>query len=407
MEKTENGEAFENEPVQIPDDVLLQVNNLKKYFPVEKNFFGKPLKFLKAVDGISFTLKKGKTLGIVGESGCGKSTMGRSLLRLYDGVQGEIFFEGQDVAKLKNREFDKLRPNMQMIFQDPYASLSPRLTVGEIIGESARQHHLVDKAGFHDYVLNVMDMCGLQPHYFERYPHEFSGGQRQRICIARALALQPKLVVCDEPVSALDVSIQAQVINMLIELREKLGLTYIFISHDLSVVKHISDDVGVMYLGNIVEYGSKESVFTKTLHPYTKALFSAVPVPNPHVKMNRIMLKGDIPSPVNPPKGCKFHTRCEHCMEICSRIAPEYREVDEGHFCACHLYNSEDDTVRLLAQAEENECNEALAAEKEANKPWNKSKTKIVTGCKNIAGKVKNKFKKSDAEEKPEEGRSE
>lgn len=407
MEKTENGEAFENEPVQIPDDVLLQVNNLKKYFPVEKNFFGKPLKFLKAVDGISFTLKKGKTLGIVGESGCGKSTMGRSLLRLYDGVQGEIFFEGQDVAKLKNREFDKLRPNMQMIFQDPYASLSPRLTVGEIIGESARQHHLVDKAGFHDYVLNVMDMCGLQPHYFERYPHEFSGGQRQRICIARALALQPKLVVCDEPVSALDVSIQAQVINMLIELREKLGLTYIFISHDLSVVKHISDDVGVMYLGNIVEYGSKESVFTKTLHPYTKALFSAVPVPNPHVKMNRIMLKGDIPSPVNPPKGCKFHTRCEHCMEICSRIAPEYREVDEGHFCACHLYNSEEDTVRLLAQAEENERNEALAAEKEANKPWNKAKTKIVTGCKNIVGKVKNKFKKSGAEEKPEEGRSE
>lgn len=407
MEKTENGEALENEPVQIPDDVLLQVNNLKKYFPVEKNFFGKPLKFLKAVDGISFTLKKGKTLGIVGESGCGKSTMGRSLLRLYDGVQGEIFFEGQDVAKLKNREFDKLRPNMQMIFQDPYASLSPRLTVGEIIGESARQHHLVDKAGFHDYVLNVMDMCGLQPHYFERYPHEFSGGQRQRICIARALALQPKLVVCDEPVSALDVSIQAQVINMLIELREKLGLTYIFISHDLSVVKHISDDVGVMYLGNIVEYGSKESVFTKTLHPYTKALFSAVPVPNPHVKMNRIMLKGDIPSPVNPPKGCKFHTRCEHCMEICSRIAPEYREVDEGHFCACHLYNSEEDTVRLLAQAEENERNEALAAEKEANKPWNKAKTKIVTGCKNLAGKVKNKFKKSDAEEKPEEERSE
>lgn len=407
MEKTENGEAFENEPVQIPDDVLLQVNNLKKYFPVEKNFFGKPLKFLKAVDGISFTLKKGKTLGIVGESGCGKSTMGRSLLRLYDGVQGEIFFEGQDVAKLKNREFDKLRPNMQMIFQDPYASLSPRLTVGEIIGESARQHHLVDKAGFHDYVLNVMDMCGLQPHYFERYPHEFSGGQRQRICIARALALQPKLVVCDEPVSALDVSIQAQVINMLIELREKLGLTYIFISHDLSVVKHISDDVGVMYLGNIVEYGSKESVFTKTLHPYTKALFSAVPVPNPHVKMNRIMLKGDIPSPVNPPKGCKFHTRCEHCMEICSRIAPEYREVDEGHFCACHLYNSEEDTVRLLAQAEENERNEALAAEKEANKPWNKAKTKIVTGCKNLVGKVKNKFRKSASEEKTEEEQSE
>lgn len=410
MEKTENGEVLEvestqtAESVQLPDDVLLQVNDLKKYFPVAKNFFGKPVKFLKAVDGISFTLKKGKTLGIVGESGCGKSTMGRSLLRLYDGVQGEILFDGQDVAKLKNREFDKLRPNMQMIFQDPYASLSPRLTVGEIIGESARQHHLVDKAGFHDYVLKVMDMCGLQPHYFERYPHEFSGGQRQRICIARALALQPKLVICDEPVSALDVSIQAQVINMLIELREKLGLTYIFISHDLSVVKHISDDVGVMYLGNIVEYGSKESVFTHTLHPYTKALFSAVPVPNPHVKMNRIMLKGDIPSPVNPPKGCKFHTRCEHCMEICSRIAPEYREVEEGHFCSCHLYNSEEDTARLLVQAEENERNEAIAAEKEANKPLNKAKAKVVTAFNKVVSKVKNAFKKSEqTEEQPVE----
>lgn len=403
MEKTENGEVLEKETVQLPDDVLLQVNDLRKYFPVERNFFGKPIRFLKAVDGISFTLKKGKTLGIVGESGCGKSTMGRSLLRLYDGVEGEVYFEGQDVAKLKNREFDKLRPNMQMIFQDPYASLSPRLTVGEIIGESARQHHLVDKAGFHDYVLKVMEMCGLQPHYFERYPHEFSGGQRQRICIARALALQPKLVVCDEPVSALDVSIQAQVINMLIELREKLGLTYIFISHDLSVVKHISDDVGVMYLGNIVEYGSKESVFSHTLHPYTKALFSAVPVPNPHVKMNRIMLKGDIPSPVNPPKGCKFHTRCEHCMEICSRIAPEYREVEEGHFCSCHLYNSEEDTLRLLAQAEENERNEAIAAEKEANKPWNKAKAKVTATFKNVVGKIKNKFKKSDSGEQPEQ----
>ncbi len=408
MEKTENGEVLETESAEkaeaaLPDDVLLQVNDLKKYFPVAKNFFGKPVKFLKAVDGISFTLKKGKTLGIVGESGCGKSTMGRSLLRLYDGVQGEILFEGQDVAKLKNREFDKLRPNMQMIFQDPYASLSPRLTVGEIIGESARQHHLVDKAGFHDYVLKVMDMCGLQPHYFERYPHEFSGGQRQRICIARALALQPKLVVCDEPVSALDVSIQAQVINMLIELREKLGLTYIFISHDLSVVKHISDDVGVMYLGNIVEYGSKESVFSHTLHPYTKALFSAVPVPNPHVKMNRIMLKGDIPSPVNPPKGCKFHTRCEHCMEICSRIAPEYREVEDGHFCSCHLYNSEEDTLRLLAQAEVNERNEAIAAEKEANKPWNKAKAKVVTTFNNVVAKIKNKFKKSEDAEQTEQ----
>ena len=342
-------------------EVLLEVKNLKKYFTAETSFFGKPTKFLKAVDGISFTLRKGKTLGIVGESGCGKSTMGRSLLRLYDGVQGEVYFKGQDILKLSNREFDKLRPQIQMIFQDPYASLSPRITVGEIIGESARQHKIVDRAGYHQYVLDVMEMCGLQPHYFERYPHEFSGGQRQRICIARALALKPELVVCDEPVSALDVSIQAQVINMLIDLRERLGLTYIFISHDLSVVKHISDDVGVMYLGNLVEYGSKKAIFENTLHPYTKALFSAVPVPNVHVKMNRIALKGDIPSPVNPPAGCKFHTRCDNCMDICTRIAPEYKEVEEGHFCACHLYNSAEDTARLEEQEEKRLAEAKLA----------------------------------------------
>ncbi len=351
------------EEKEVKPEVLLEVKNLKKYFTAETNFFGKPVKYLKAVDGISFTLEKGKTLGIVGESGCGKSTMGRSLLRLYDGVQGEAYFKGQDILKLKNREFDKLRPNIQMIFQDPYASLSPRITVGEIIGESARQHKLVGKEGYHQYVLDVMEMCGLQPHYFERYPHEFSGGQRQRICIARALALKPELVVCDEPVSALDVSIQAQVINMLIDLRERLGLTYIFISHDLSVVKHISDDVGVMYLGNLVEYGSKRDIFDNTLHPYTKALFSAVPVPNVHVKMQRIMLKGDIPSPVNPPSGCKFHTRCEHCMDICTRIAPEYKEVEPGHFCACHLYNSEEDTARLEEEEAKRLEAEALAAQ--------------------------------------------
>ncbi|MGN1060468.1 MAG: ABC transporter ATP-binding protein [Candidatus Coproplasma sp.] len=351
------------EEIKEKPEVLLEVKNLKKYFTAETNFFGKPVKFLKAVDGISFTLEKGKTLGIVGESGCGKSTMGRSLLRLYDGVQGEAYFKGQDILKLSNKEFDKMRPQIQMIFQDPYASLSPRITVGEIIGESARQHKIVDKSGYHKYVLDVMEMCGLQPHYFERYPHEFSGGQRQRICIARALALKPELVVCDEPVSALDVSIQAQVINMLIDLRERLGLTYIFISHDLSVVKHISDDVGVMYLGNLVEYGSKKAIFENTLHPYTKALFSAVPVPNVHVKMHRIMLQGDIPSPVNPPAGCKFHTRCEHCTDICTRIAPEYKEVEPGHFCACHLYNSAEDTERLEAEEAKRLEEAALAAQ--------------------------------------------
>lgn len=378
-------------------ELLLEVKDLKKYFVVGRDFFGRPEKFLKAVDGVSFSIAKGKTLGIVGESGCGKSTMGRSLLRLYDGVQGEMWFKGQDINKLSNREFDKIRPSLQMIFQDPYASLSPRLTVGEIIGESARQHGLVDKAHFHEYVLHIMDMCGLQPHYFERYPHEFSGGQRQRICIARALALKPELVVCDEPVSALDVSIQAQVINMLIDLRQSLGLTYVFISHDLSVVKHISDDVGVMYLGNLVEYGSKEDIFRETLHPYTKALFSAVPVPNPHVKMNRIMLKGDIPSPVNPPKGCKFHTRCDHCMDICREIAPEYREVKPGHFCACHLYNSEEDTRRLIAKDEDEK---RLAEEKrlaDAQKPLNKFKATVVDKpvgkVKEVVGDTYNKIK--------------
>ncbi len=320
------------------DDVLLQVKNLKKYFVTGTTLLGKPTGYLKAVDGVSFTLKKGKTLGIVGESGCGKTTMGRTLLRLYDVTDGEVWFKGEKISDLSNKEFDKLRPNMQMIFQDPYASLSPRLTVGAIIGEAALQHGITDKANYQEYVLKVMKMCGLQPHYFERYPHEFSGGQRQRICIARALALNPDLVVCDEPVSALDVSIQAQIINMLKELQNSLGLTYIFISHDLSVVKHISDEVGVMYLGTMVEYGSKERIFENTLHPYTKALFSAVPVPNPHAKMNRIILKGDIPSPVNQPKGCKFHTRCSSCMEICKEVPPEYVEVEKGHFCACHLY---------------------------------------------------------------------
>ena len=326
----------------INGEILLDVRNLKKHFVVDTTFFGKPKAYLKAVDNVSFRLEKGKTLGIVGESGCGKTTMGRTILRLYDVTDGEVWFKGKEVSKISEREFDKLRPNMQMIFQDPYASLSPRMTVGEIIGEAALQHKLIDKSNYRQYVLDVMKTCGLQPHYFDRYPHEFSGGQRQRICIARALALKPELVICDEPVSALDVSIQAQIINMLKDLQKKLGLTYVFISHDLSVVKHISDEVGVMYLGTMVEYGTKEKIFKNTLHPYTKALFSAVPVPNPHVKMNRVILKGDIPSPVNPPKGCKFHTRCEHCMEICKTVEPTYREVEEGHFCACHLYGKEE-----------------------------------------------------------------
>ncbi|MBQ9710597.1 MAG: dipeptide ABC transporter ATP-binding protein [Clostridia bacterium] len=351
----------DTETTQQESEYLLEVNNLKKYFVVDKNLLGRPTAYLKAVDNVSFKLKKGKTLGIVGESGCGKTTMGRTILRLYDVTGGDVYFKGKEVSRISERAFDKLRPNMQMIFQDPYASLSPRLSVGEIIGEAALQHKLVDKAHYREYVLKVMKMCGLQPHYYDRYPHEFSGGQRQRICIARALALNPDLVVCDEPVSALDVSIQAQIINMLKELQQELGLTYIFISHDLSVVKHISDEVGVMYLGSMVEYGTKEKIFENTLHPYTKALFSAVPVPNPHVKMNRIILKGDIPSPVNPPKGCKFHTRCDKCMEMCGIIAPTYKEVEEGHFCACHLYNTPEENEEI--ESEIQRIKEEAAAE--------------------------------------------
>lgn len=349
---------------------LLVVKNLKKYFVTETNLLGKPVQFLRAVDDVSFTLEKGKTLGIVGESGCGKTTMGRTLLRLYDITDGEIWFKGKEVSKLSNREFDKLRPHMQMIFQDPYASLSPRMTVGEIIGEAALEHGIVDKQHYRGYVLDVMKKCGLQPHYFERYPHEFSGGQRQRICIARALALNPELVICDEPVSALDVSIQAQVINMLKDLQKELGLAYVFITHDLSVVKHISDNIGVMYLGKMVEFASKKGIFENTLHPYTKALFSAVPVPDPHVKMKRIILKGDIPSPVNPPSGCRFHTRCGECMAICEKIPPEYREIEEGHFCACHLYNTDEMNAKFeeeLAEIERAE-QEALEQEEEKNK---------------------------------------
>ena len=352
LNKLSTEETVAEMPVETAaqDDVILEVKNLKKHFVTQTSFFGKPLAFLKAVDDVSFKLKRGKALGIVGESGCGKTTMGRTILRLYDVTGGEVWFNGKEVSKIPDAEFDKLRPNMQMIFQDPYASLSPRLTVGEIIGEAPLEHGLITKANYREYVLGIMKMCGLQPHYYERYPHEFSGGQRQRICIARALALKPQLVICDEPVSALDVSIQAQIINMLKELQKDLGLTYIFISHDLSVVKHISDEVGVMYLGSLVEYGPKASIFGNTLHPYTKALFSAVPIPNPHVKMNRIILKGDIPSPVNPPKGCKFHTRCDKCMEICKSVPPAYREVEKDHFCACHLYTPQEEIDAFNAQ---------------------------------------------------------
>ena len=332
------------EPVLPPNpEALLEVRNLKKHFVLKKTLMGKPITTLKAVDDVSFIVKPGETLGIVGESGCGKTTMGRAILKLHQPTAGQVFFEGVDIAGSTPRQMRSLRTKMQIIFQDPYSSLPPRSTVGDILSEPVKVHKIVPPDQIKEYVLKLMEQCGLRDYYYERYPHEFSGGQRQRICIARALAVNPSLVVCDEPVSALDVSIQAQIINLLKKLQIERGLTYLFISHDLSVVKYISDKIGVMYLGSMVEFGTKDAIFDKPLHPYTNALFSAIPNPNPDEKSERIILKGDIPSPANPPKGCKFHTRCPQCMEICKNVAPEYKEVDEGHFVACHLYRQEND----------------------------------------------------------------
>lgn len=329
----------ENEQKAQDDDYLLVVNDLKEYFPISKSLIKSNTVYLKAVDGVSLKLKAGHTIGIVGESGCGKTTLGRTILRLYEPTGGEVIFEGKHIEKLKGNALRKMRPNFQMIFQDPYSSLSPRMTVGEIVGEAVKVHHIAPKEQYKDYIVDIMTKCGLQPHYFDRYPHEFSGGQRQRICIAKALALKPKLVICDEPVSALDVSIQAQIINLFKDLQESDNLAYLFISHDLSVVEHISDEVGVMYLGNMVEYGSKRDLFDNPLHPYTKALFSAVPVPDPDSKINRIVLQGDIPSPANPPKGCKFHTRCSDCMSACKLFQPKFTDLGGGHYVACHKYD--------------------------------------------------------------------
>ena len=321
-------------------DYLLEVDNLVKYFPIKTGFFKRTTGYVKAVDGISFKIERGKTMGLVGESGCGKSTCGRTILRLLEKTSGDVRIDGKDIFSLSREELRRFRPKVQIVFQDPYSSLSPRLSVGEIIGEAVREHGIVPEEEFDDYITRVMEACGLPDYYKGRYPHEFSGGQRQRICIARALALNPEFIVCDEPVSALDVSIQAQVINLLKELQKDFGLTYLFISHDLSVVEHIADTVGVMYLGTMVEFSDTDKIFAKPLHPYTQALFSAIPIPDPDVKINRIVLEGSIPSPANPPSGCKFHTRCAKCMEICKTVVPEYREVEPNHFCACHLYDA-------------------------------------------------------------------
>ena len=318
---------------------ILEVKHLKKYFPIKGGFFGGVTGQVKAVDDVSFSIKKGTTMGLVGESGCGKSTTGRTILRLIEKTEGDIIFEGQDISKLDKKALRDLRTKMQIIFQDPYSSLSPRLPIGEIIGEAVREHKLVPDNEYDDYISKIMKECGLQEYHKDRYPHEFSGGQRQRICIARALALKPQFVVCDEPVSALDVSIQAQIINLLKKLQEDRGLTYLFISHDLSVVEHISDTIGVMYLGNLVETGKTEDIFANPLHPYTKALFSAIPMPDPDIKKERILLQGDIPSPANPPKGCKFHTRCAQCMGKCKEVAPVLKDMGNGHVVCCHLYD--------------------------------------------------------------------
>jgi oligopeptide transport system ATP-binding protein len=316
---------------------LLEVKDIKKYFPIKKKLFSKGgSSFVKAVDGLSFYIEKGETLGLVGESGCGKSTTGRMLMKLLEPTEGKIYFEGKETTGLDDNEIRPLRKQFQMVFQDPYASLNPRLKIKDIIGEPLIVHGFAKQLRL-ERIHQLLEVVGLHKYHADRYPHEFSGGQRQRIGIARALAVNPKLIIADEPVSALDVSIQSQILNLLKDLQEEFDLTYLFIAHDLSVVEHISDRVGVMYLGKMVELADKDSLYSEPLHPYTKALLSAVPIPDPKVKRERIILKGDIPSPANPPTGCTFHTRCPFAKEICKQKVPDFLEVKKNHFVACHL----------------------------------------------------------------------
>ncbi|OLS34708.1 ABC transporter ATP-binding protein [Bacillus sp. MRMR6] len=318
---------------------ILEVKNIKKYFPVQKGFLGRSIGWLKAVDDVSFSVNEGETLGIVGESGCGKSTLGRNIIRLQKPTDGQIIYGNQDITHFNESKLRKVRSGMQIVFQDPYASLNPKLKVGDIIGEPLRVHKQGNLRERVDRVKWLLEKVGLEHHHISRYPHEFSGGQRQRIGIARALALNPKLIVCDEPISALDVSVQSQVINLLQDLQDEFGLTYLFIAHDLSVVRHISTRIAVMYLGKIVELGETEEIYHKPAHPYTHALLSAIPVPDPieQRKRERIILTGDVPSPINPPQGCRFHTRCPIAMDRCKQEEPKFEEKSDGRWAACHF----------------------------------------------------------------------
>ncbi len=316
---------------------LLEVRNLKKHFPIKKGIFSRTIGHVRAVDGVSFTLERGETLGLVGESGCGKTTVGRSILRLIEPTSGHVTFNGQDLLGLDLGELRQVRSSLQIIFQDPFSSLNPRMNIGQIIAEPIRNHLKASKVEIRDRVAYLMEKVGLHPEQIKRYPHEFSGGQRQRIGIARALALNPMAIVCDEPVSALDVSIQAQVINLLVQLQEEMNLSYLFIAHDLSVVEHISDRIAVMYLGRIVELATDRELYQNPQHPYTQALMSAVPIPDPEVSKQRILLEGDVPSPLNPPSGCAFHTRCTVREQECAHQEPIFRDLGNGHWVACHL----------------------------------------------------------------------
>ena len=319
------------------NDLLLDINDLVKSFPLKKTKFFQDTPYVYAVNGVSFSLKRGETLGLVGESGCGKTTAGRAILRLIEPTSGSIKFEGQNVARFREHELKKFRRNAQMIFQDPFASLNPRMTVGDIVGEPLLVHRMGTRAQRTDQVAEVLAKVGLEADYMKRFPHEFSGGQRQRIGIARVLTLNPKLIIADEPVSALDVSIQAQIINLLVNLQDELHLSYLFVSHDLAVVEHISDRVAIMYLGKIVEIAPSQFIYSDPRHPYTQALLSAIPIPDPKATIERTILQGDLPSPANPPSGCLFRTRCPHAIKVCGQKIPEMLEVNQEHYAACHI----------------------------------------------------------------------